>query len=104
MDLELAQLRASFQASRELTRHHAKSFYFSSHTLPPAKREGAYAPWWHELAITVHGGGRYRATLGGKALATGAANGPASGAANGPGNSFILADQPQGAEIELTTP
>ena len=60
------------------------------------KREGAYAPWWHELAITVHGGGRYRATLGGTALAT--------GAANGPGNSFILADQPQGAEIELTTP
>ena len=60
------------------------------------KREGAYAPWWHELAITVHGGGHYRGTLGGKGLAT--------GAANGSGNSFILADQPQGAEIELTTP
>ncbi len=36
-------LPSSFRASRELTRHHARSFYFSSHTLPRQKREAAYA-------------------------------------------------------------
>ena len=39
----LIDLTTSYRVSRDLTRHHAKSFYFSSHTLPRAKREAAYA-------------------------------------------------------------
>ncbi len=34
---------ASYQAARAVTRHHAKSFYFSSFTLPAVKRQRAYA-------------------------------------------------------------
>jgi phytoene synthase len=34
---------ASYAACRSITRHHAKSFYFASHTLPAAKRNHAYA-------------------------------------------------------------
>jgi phytoene synthase len=33
----------SFATCRALTRHHAKSFYFASHALPPSKRQAAYA-------------------------------------------------------------
>ena len=58
-----------------------------------AKREGSYAPWWHQIAVTIPGGGNYGASLGGKALA-----------GNGEGNSFLLDDQPSGAAIELTRP
>lgn len=38
-----ASLSTSRQACRELTRHHAKSFYFASHALPAQKRNDAYA-------------------------------------------------------------
>jgi phytoene synthase len=36
-------LAASREACRVMTRHHAKTFYFASHTLPPRKRADAYA-------------------------------------------------------------
>ena len=36
-------LVSSFRAAREVTRRHAKSFYFASHALPPGKRREAYA-------------------------------------------------------------
>jgi phytoene synthase len=36
-------LTASREACRGMTRHHAKTFYFASHTLPPQKRADAYA-------------------------------------------------------------
>jgi phytoene synthase len=36
-------LSTSRQACRELTRHHAKTFYFASHVLPAQKRSDAYA-------------------------------------------------------------
>ena len=36
-------LPLSIAACREVTRHHAKSFYFASHVLPPQKRHDAYA-------------------------------------------------------------
>jgi phytoene synthase len=36
-------LEKSFEAARLLTRHHAKSFYFSSHFLNKTKRQYAYA-------------------------------------------------------------
>jgi len=36
-------LRASRLVCREMTRHHAKTFYFASHMLPPQKRGDAYA-------------------------------------------------------------
>jgi phytoene synthase len=36
-------LSASREACREMTRHHAKTFYFASHVLPPRKRSDAYA-------------------------------------------------------------
>ena len=36
-------LARSFEACREITRRHAKSFYFSSHALPAGKRREAYA-------------------------------------------------------------
>jgi len=39
-DWELAESR---KACRAMTRHHAKTFYFASHTLPPEKRTDAYA-------------------------------------------------------------
>jgi len=58
-----------------------------------AKREGQYAPWWHEIVVRVHGGKAYSATLGGKTLA-------ASG--TGVANSFRLPDLPGGGQIELT--
>ncbi len=36
-------LSQSFAAARQITRHHAKSFYFSSFFLPPRKKAAAYA-------------------------------------------------------------
>jgi phytoene synthase len=36
-------LDASRAACRQMTRHHAKTFYFASHVLPPQKRADAYA-------------------------------------------------------------
>jgi phytoene synthase len=36
-------LAESSQACRQMTRHHAKTFYFASHVLPAAKRRDAYA-------------------------------------------------------------
>jgi phytoene synthase len=36
-------LRASQEACRAMTRHHAKTFYFASHVLPRQKRRDAYA-------------------------------------------------------------
>jgi 15-cis-phytoene synthase len=36
-------LAESREACRAMTRHHAKTFYFASHTLPPQKRADAYA-------------------------------------------------------------
>lgn len=36
-------LNHSFEICRQITRHHAKSFYFASHTLPQTKRYAAYA-------------------------------------------------------------
>jgi phytoene synthase len=36
-------LAKSRQACRAMTKHHAKTFYFASHTLPPEKRAHAYA-------------------------------------------------------------
>ncbi len=36
-------LSSSREACRELTRHHAKTFYFASHVLPRAKRADAYS-------------------------------------------------------------
>lgn len=36
-------LSAAFQHCRRVTRHHARSFYFCSFLLPPAKRKAAYA-------------------------------------------------------------
>ena len=38
-----ASLAVSRQACREMTRHHAKTFYFASHVLPAQKRSDAYA-------------------------------------------------------------
>ena len=35
--------QTSIRACREITRHHARSFYFSSHALPADKRAAAYA-------------------------------------------------------------
>ncbi|MEO0454149.1 MAG: phytoene/squalene synthase family protein [Verrucomicrobiota bacterium] len=39
----MVTLERSYEAARLLTRHHAKSFYFSSHLLPKRKRRRAYA-------------------------------------------------------------
>jgi len=39
----VSELDASYAAARAVTRHHAKSFYFSSIALPPGKRRRAYA-------------------------------------------------------------
>jgi phytoene synthase len=36
-------LSVSREACRRMTRHHAKTFYFASHVLPPQKRSDAYA-------------------------------------------------------------
>jgi phytoene synthase len=38
-----AVLADSVEACRRMTRHHAKTFYFASHVLPPQKRSDAYA-------------------------------------------------------------
>jgi phytoene synthase len=38
-----AALTASREACRQMTRHHAKTFYFASHALPTQKRADAYA-------------------------------------------------------------
>jgi phytoene synthase len=38
-----SRLQESYRAARDITRHHAKTFYFSSHTLPKEKRYHAYA-------------------------------------------------------------
>ncbi len=38
-----APLSVSREACREMTRHHAKTFYFASHVLPAQKRSDAYA-------------------------------------------------------------
>lgn len=38
-----SELEASRAHCREMTRRHARSFYFASHTLPAAKQEAAYA-------------------------------------------------------------
>jgi 15-cis-phytoene synthase len=43
LESESHSLAASFAACRKITRHHARSFYFSSHTLPRPQREAAYA-------------------------------------------------------------
>ena len=40
---ESAALSASREACRQMTRHHAKTFYFASHVLPAQKRADAYA-------------------------------------------------------------
>jgi len=40
---ETAALSLSREACRQMTRHHAKTFYFASHVLPKRKREDAYA-------------------------------------------------------------
>ena len=37
------QLRLGFNQARNITRQHAKTFYFASHALPLAKRKAAYA-------------------------------------------------------------
>jgi 15-cis-phytoene synthase len=37
------ELSESFAVCRELTRRHARSFYFASHALPSSKRKAAYA-------------------------------------------------------------
>lgn len=36
-------IQSSHAACRRITRHHARSFFFASHTLPPQKRQAAYA-------------------------------------------------------------
>ena len=41
--LEAKRLALSRQACKEMTRHHAKTFYFASHVLPAQKRSDAYA-------------------------------------------------------------
>ncbi len=41
--LEAKRLALSRQSCREMTRHHAKTFYFASHVLPAQKRSDAYA-------------------------------------------------------------
>jgi len=56
-----------------------------------APREGTFAPWWQQIAITIHGGGGYRATMAGASL-------PSAGTPN----SFLLADQPGGAVVALS--
>jgi phytoene synthase len=38
-----SSLSASREACRQMTRHHAKTFYFASHVLPKQKRADAYA-------------------------------------------------------------
>jgi alpha-glucosidase len=62
-------------------------------TLSP--REGTYAPWWRQIAVTIHDpddvAGRYSARMAGKPL----------GDAGAP-NSFLMADPLKGARIELT--
>jgi phytoene synthase len=40
---ESAELFTSREACRQMTRHHAKTFYFASHVLPAQKRADAYA-------------------------------------------------------------
>jgi phytoene synthase len=40
---DAAALVLSREACRQMTRHHAKTFYFASHVLPPQKRGDAYA-------------------------------------------------------------
>ncbi|MES2310202.1 MAG: phytoene/squalene synthase family protein [Verrucomicrobiota bacterium] len=39
----MTSLALSFESCRQITQHHAKTFYFASHTLPPSTRQGAYA-------------------------------------------------------------
>ncbi len=41
--LEMDKLAENFEQCRRFTRHYAKTFYFASHVLPPAKRRAAYA-------------------------------------------------------------
>lgn len=41
--LEFEKVAANFELCRRYTRHHAKTFYFASHALPPHKRRAAYA-------------------------------------------------------------
>jgi alpha-glucosidase len=59
-----------------------------------APREGSYAPWWRQIAVTIHSvdnaRGNYSAQIAGKPLSDAGAR-----------NSFLLADQPAGARIEL---
>lgn len=41
--LEVRELNENYEQCKAYTRHHAKSFYFSSHVLPAEKRKAAYA-------------------------------------------------------------
>ena len=59
-------------------------------SLTLAPRTGSYAPWWHQIAIVVHGEGQYRAQIDGHALAA-----PA-------GARFVVPDQPKGTTITFT--
>ena len=43
MTSDRPDLAASREACRVMTAHHAKTFFFASHTLPPEKRMDAYA-------------------------------------------------------------
>ena len=56
-------------------------------------RVGVFAPWWHQIAIVIHGDGHYSAKLRGHDL-------PATDAGR---TSFVVPDQPGGATITLTT-
>jgi phytoene synthase len=39
----MTSLALSYESCRQITQHHAKTFYFASHTLPPSTRQNAYA-------------------------------------------------------------
>lgn len=61
-------------------------------SLTLAPRVGTYAPWWHQIAIVIHGEGHYSARLGAHKLV----------AADASGTRFVLPDQPMGATVTLT--
>jgi alpha-glucosidase len=61
-------------------------------SLTLAPRVGKYAPWWHQIAIVIHGEGRYAAQLGGHVLKSDDAG----------ATRFVVPDQPAGATITLT--
>lgn len=66
-------------------------------TLRFSAREGNYTPWWHKLALIVHGAPQpLAAAINGRALAT-------EKALIGGARALIIPDQPEAVTIVLKT-